>query len=219
MQRKSLTILRSISHKIRSVVCKIEVRMEKVDEMVTRQGGAIRSSRKDREAEFWRLHRAEKNGKLVRVRRGVYTLPYTFMDTMIDVETIVPEGVVCLYNAWAYHGLTMMTPPAFCVAIEAKRKVVLADKHLITLYYWNVQSMTLGVEEAEISSHKVKITNAERSVCDAVRYRNKIGEDLCLEIVRNYLKRPDRKIGLMMEYAKALRVAKILGNYLTILME
>ena len=40
-----------------------------------------------------------------------------------------------------------------------------------------------------------------------------------LEIIRNYLKRPDRKIGLMMEYAKALRVGKILGNYLNILME
>ena len=63
------------------------------------------------------------------------------------------------------------------------------------------------------------MTNAERSVCDAVRYRNKIGEDLCLEIIRNYLKRPDRKIGLMMEYAKALRVGKVLGTYLNILME
>ena len=90
---------------------------------------------------------------------------------------------------------------------------------MITLYYWNEQSLTLGVEEVEYSSHKVRMTNAERSVCDAVRYRNKIGEDLCLEIIRSYLKRPDRKIGLMMEYAKALRVAKILGNYLNILME
>lgn len=193
--------------------------MEKVDDIVAQQGGTIRSSRKDHEAEFWRLHRAEKKGKLVRVKRGVYALPYALVDAMIDIETIVPGGIVCLYNAWTYHSLTMQTPPTFCVAIEAKRKVSLADKQLIKLYYWNAQSLTLGVEETEISSHKVRITNAERSVCDAVRYRNKIGEDLCLEIVRNYLKRPDRKIGLMMEYAKALRIGKILGNYLTILME
>ena len=113
----------------------------------------------------------------------------------------------------------MQTPPTYCIAIDAKHQVSMADKSIITLCYWNKQSLTLGVEEAEISSHKVRMTNAERSVCDAVRYRNKIGEDLCLEIVRNYLKRPDRKIGLMMEYAKALRVGKILGNYLTILME
>lgn len=193
--------------------------MDKIEDIVTQQGGVISLHGKSHENTYRRVVRAEKNGKLVRVRKGVYALPYAFMDAMIDVESVVPGGVVCLYNAWAFYGLTMQNPPTFCIAVDAKRKIVFAQKQMITLYYWNEQSLTLGVEEVEYSSHKVRMTNAERSVCDAVRYRNKIGEDLCLEIIRTYLKRPDRKIGLMMEYAKALRVAKILGNYLNILME
>lgn len=193
--------------------------MEKIEDIVTQQGGMISLHGKSHENTYRRVVRAEKNGKLVRVRKGVYALPYVFMDSMIDVESVVPGGVVCLYNAWAFYGLTMQNPPTFCIAVEAKRKIVFAEKQMITLYYWNEQSLTLGVEAVEYSSHKVRMTNAERSVCDAVRYRNKIGEYLCLEIIRSYLKRPDRKIGLMMEYAKALRVGKILGNYLNILME
>ena len=193
--------------------------MERVEDIVTHQGGMVRLHGMSRENTYRRIVRAERNGKLMRVRKGVYALSFAFMDAMIDVESIVPGGVVCLYNAWAFYGLTMVTPPTFCIAVDAKRKIVFTQKQLITLYYWNKQSLTLGVEEVEYSSHKVRMTNAERSVCDAVRYRNKIGEDLCLEIIRNYLKRPDRKIGLMMEYAKALRVGKILGNYLNILME
>ena len=193
--------------------------MERVDDIVTRQGGVISYHKRFQENEYRRALRAEKKGRLVRVRGGVYALPLAFMDAMIDVESIVPGGVVCLYNAWAFYGLTMVTPPTFCIAVDAKRKIVFTQKQLITLYYWNKQSLTLGVEEVEYSSHKVRMTNAERSICDAVRYRNKIGEDLCLEIIRNYLKRPDRKIGLMMEYAKALRVGKILGNYLKIMIE
>jgi len=193
--------------------------MGQIENIVIQQGGTINLNGRSHENEYRRVLRAEKQGKLVRVKKGVYAVPYALMDNMLDVEAIVPGGVVCLYNAWAYYGLSMMTPPTFCIAIDAKRKVVLADKQLITLYYWNEQSLNIGIEEAVISSHKVRITNAERSVCDAVRYRNKIGEDLCLEIVRNYLKRSDRKIGLMMEYAKSLRVGKILSNYLTILME
>lgn len=193
--------------------------MEKIEDIVTQQGGMISLYGKSRENAYRRVVRAEKSGKLVRVRKGVYALPYAFMDAMIDVESVVPGGVVCMYNAWAYFGLTMQNPPTFCIAVDAKRKIVFAQKQMITLYYWNEQSLTLGVEEVEYSSHKVRMTNAERSVCDAVRYRNKIGEDLCQEIIRTYLKRPDRKIGLMMEYAKALRVAKILGNYLNILIE
>lgn len=193
--------------------------MERVEDIVTQQGGMVRLHGKSRENAYRRIVRAERNGKLMRVRKGVYALPFAFMDAMIDVESVVPGGVVCLYNAWAFYGLTMVSPPTFCIAIDAKRKIVFTQKQLITLYYWNEQSLTLGVEEVVYSSHKVRMTNAERSVCDAVRYRNKIGEDLCLEIIRNYLKRPDRKIGLMMEYAKALRVGRILGNYLNILME
>lgn len=193
--------------------------MDKIEDIVTQQGGMISLHGRSHENTYRRIVRAEKNGKLVRVRKGVYALPYAFMDVMIDVDSVVPGGVVCLYNAWAFYGLTMQNPPTFCIAVDAKRKIVFAQKQMITLYYWNEQSLTLGVEEVEYSSHKVRMTNAERSVCDAVRYRNKIGEDLCLEIIRTYLKRPDRKIGLMMEYAKALRVAKILGNYLNILME
>ena len=193
--------------------------IERVDNIVTQRGGVISYHKRFHENEYRRALRAEKKGRLVRVRSGVFALPFAFMDAMIDVESVVPGGVVCLYNAWAFYGLTMVTPPTFCIAVDAKRKIVFAQKQLITLYYWNEQSLTLGVEEVEYSSHKVRMTNAERSVCDAVRYRNKIGEDLCLEIIRNYLKRPDRKIGLMMEYAKALRVGKILGNYLNILME
>ena len=193
--------------------------MDKIEDIVTQQGGMVSLHGRSHENTYRRIVRAEKNGKLVRVRKGVYALPYAFMDAMIDVESVVPGGVVCLYNAWAFYGLTMQNPPTFCIAVDAKRKIVFAQKQMITLYYWNEQSLTLGVEEVEYSSHKVRMTNAERSVCDAVRYRNKIGEDLCQEIIRTYLKRPDRKIGLMMEYAKALRVAKILGNYLNILME
>ena len=193
--------------------------MDKIEDIVTQQGGMVSLHGRSHENTYRRIVRAEKNGKLVRVRKGVYALPYAFMDAMIDVESVVPGGVVCLYNAWAFYGLTMQNPPTFCIAVDAKRKIVFAQKQMITLYYWNGQSLTLGVEEVEYSSHKVRMTNAERSVCDAVRYRNKIGEDLCQEIIRTYLKRPDRKIGLMMEYAKALRVAKILGNYLNILIE
>ena len=193
--------------------------MDKIEDIVTQQGGLVSLHGRSHENTYRRIVRAEKKGKLVRVRKGVYALPYAFMDAMIDVESVVPGGVVCLYNAWAFYGLTMQNPPTFCIAVDAKRKIVFAQRQMITLYYWNEQSLTLGVEEVEYSSHKVRMTNAERSVCDAVRYRNKIGEDLCLEIIRTYLKRPDRKIGLMMEYAKALRVAKILGNYLNILME
>lgn len=41
---------------------------------------------------------------------------------MIDVESIVPGGVVCLYNAWAHYGLTTVSPqnPALPFPLSAR---------------------------------------------------------------------------------------------------
>lgn len=50
---------------------------------------------------------------------------------MIDVERIVPNGVVCLYNVGAYHRLSTTVPPGFCIAIANKRKVMLPRLFLL----------------------------------------------------------------------------------------
>ena len=72
--------------------------MEKIEDIVTQQGGMISLYGKSRENAYRRVVRAEKSGKLVRVRKGVYALPYAFMDAMIDVESVVPGGVVCMLH-------------------------------------------------------------------------------------------------------------------------
>ena len=46
---------------------------------------------------------------------------------MIDVERIVPQGVLCLYTAWQHFQLTTTIPSAFCIAIDAKRKMKTED--------------------------------------------------------------------------------------------
>lgn len=56
----------------------------------------------------------------------------------------------------------------------------------------------------------------EKSVCDAIRYRNKIGIDVSSEILKNYLSRRERNITRLATYAKSMRIAGILNKYLEI---
>lgn len=193
--------------------------MEPITEIIEAQGGVVNIDDLAGRAEYKRVLRAVERGELVRLRQGVYAEPTALLNTMIDVERIVPGGVVCLYNAWAYHQLSMTVPPAFCVAIEAKRKVSIPATLPIQLYYWKRENLEIGVSTANVSGHNVKITDLERSVCDAVKYRNKIGLDICSEVIRNYLKRPSKNLSRLMEYAKQLRVANVLKNYLEIAIE
>ncbi len=67
---------------------------------------------------------------------------------------------------------------------------------------------------AEISGHSVLITDLEKSVCDAVKFRNKIGLDVCAEIFHNYLAMPEKNISRLFEYAGQMRIKNTLKTYL-----
>ena len=74
--------------------------------------------------------------------------------------------------------------------------------------------MEFGIIKKSISGYDVLITDMERTVCDAVKYRNKIGLDVCGEVINNYLKKENRNISLLHEYAQKLRVKNIMTTYL-----
>lgn len=193
--------------------------MNSIINKVEAMGGTMSVNDVSGASEYMKLHRAVQRGDLMRIRHGVYATPDALLDTMIDVERIVPGGVVCMHNAWAHYGLSTMVPPAFCVAIANKRKVVIPKTLPITLYYWKPENLEFGIRQENISGHNVRITDLERSVCDAVKYRNKIGLDICAEIIRNYLRKKERNLSRLTEYAKKLRVANVLNNYLEIAIE
>lgn len=190
--------------------------MKPIRDIVRENGGIIKTSQLTSSAEYKRLLRAVKRGDLVRLHHGVYVEPSSLLNNMVDVESIIPNGVVCLYNAWAYHRLSTTVPPAFCIAIEANRKVSLNGSIPINLYYWKAEYFDFGITRYNVSGFTVRMTDVERSVCDAIKYRNKVGTDICAEVVRTYLSRSDRNISRLIEYAKKLRVEKILNNYLEV---
>lgn len=167
-------------------------------------------------ATYYKMLADAKQGDLVCIRRGVYASMEQLADTMIDVEAIVPDGILCLLSAFNVHGLTTSLPQAYHVAIKHGRKIRIPEYPSIELHYFQPSVIDLGVEEKLVSGYAIKIYNAERCVCDAVKFRNKVGMDVCTEVVRSYLALPNRNLNRLSEYAKKLRVANILNKYLEI---
>jgi len=165
---------------------------------------------------YLRILKMVETGEVERVKRGVFCFAHTMSEVMIDVEKIVPNGVLCMYSAWFHYQLTTHIAQSHCIAIEKNRKVVLPEYPPITLYYWQQKYYELGVVSQIIDGYTVNIYDLEKSVCDAVKYRTKIGTEVSSEILRNYLKRRDRDISKLIEYSKKMRVEKILRTYLDI---
>lgn len=179
-----------------------------ITDYITRNGGFISSTEAKKASLYNELLEGTRSGEIVRVRQGIYALSEELSKQMIDVETVVPGGVLCLYSAWSHHELTTQIPQAYYIAVERSRKIILPDFPPIELSFMSRNVYELGVEETEIDGFKVKVYDLEKSVCDAIKYRNKIGLDVSSEILKNYLARKDRDITRLYEYAYQLRVGK-----------
>ena len=193
--------------------------MNDIINKVASLGGTISTTDISHLSEYKQVLRAKERGDLIRLRHGGICSSRGIAkhdDRRGEDNT---EWCLCLYNAWTYHQLSTTVPPAFCIAIANKRKVVLPHALPIELYYWKKENLEFGIMDADISGYKVHITDMERSVCDAVKYRNKIGLDVCAEVIRTYLKKPNRNLARLQDYAKRLRVFNTLKNYLEIAIE
>ena len=167
-------------------------------------------------AAYYRMLESARQGQLVQVRRGVYASAEQLSAGMIDIETIVPRGILCLWSAWSIHRLTTSMPQAFHVAVKRDRKVVVPSFPKIVLHHCTGSVLEVGAVSMEVEGFVVRIYDVERCVCDAVKFRNKVGMDVCAEIVATYLARPERNISKLMDYARRLRVGSLLENYLQI---
>lgn len=76
---------------------------------------------------YYQLLESVKLGEIIRLKPGVYCIDDAMAETMIDLDKIVPEGVLCLYSSWAHYGLTTQISQGFYVAIPRKKKVILPD--------------------------------------------------------------------------------------------
>ena len=171
----------------------------------------IRGSRSYRE-----ILREAREGEIIKVRNGVYATFDALANGMIDINAIVPDGILCLYSAWHHYGMTTQIPDAYYVAIERKRKVRLPEAVDITLVYQKQDLLDIGRTTAIIDGIEVAMYNRERCLCDAIKYRNKIGIDVMAEILNSYLSYSHKNLNILQQYAKELRVYKILSNYLDV---
>ena len=188
--------------------------MSKFLQEISESRGTIRTRELSVPRGYYGINKELNSGSIIRIKNGVYILPEEQTTMMMDIERIVPGGVICLYSAWNYYNLTTQIPNGFYIAIEKHRKVVAPKMTGIILCYWAEKYCSMGVEDVEIANHRVKIFCIEKCVCDAIKFRNKIGTDVAVEILSNYLHRKDRNISLLMDFAKQMRVISTIQPYL-----
>jgi predicted transcriptional regulator of viral defense system len=158
-----------------------------------------------------------KAGILVREARGLYRLadlPPLSNPDLVQVAVRVPESVICLISALNFHNLTTQIPYRVYIALPQNVKAPQFEYPPLDIVYLSTDPYSAGIEDHLIDNVSVHIYNREKTVADCFKFRNKIGKDVALEALKDYLSLPDRNTTRLLEYAHINRVEKVLRPYL-----
>jgi predicted transcriptional regulator of viral defense system len=138
-------------------------------------------------------------GQLRKLRPGVYrpaSHEVWMHQELLDASAAVPEGIVCLVSALAYHGLTTTIPNAVWMAIPRN---AYAPRLAFPARFLRLSEGPLeaGIETVRLHGRRIRMYGKAKSVCDALRFRDKVGMEVALEAMKTFLRQgglPDELI-------------------------
>ena len=157
------------------------------------------------------------SGVLERLSRGLYRLadaePLANPDLTMVVAR-VPQGVICLVSALAFHELTTEIPHQVYVAISRNSEPPRVDHPPVRSFRFSGAAFSEGIETHKIGPVAIRIYNREKTIADCFKYRNRIGLYVCLEAIRYYRRQPKLNVESLLHFATVCRVRKIMQPYL-----
>ena len=163
------------------------------------------------------LGRLVAAGKLQRVARGLYVRPdasLTEHHTLVEVAKLVPKGVVCLLTALAFHGIGTQAPFQVWLTIGPDDRHPSVSSVDLRIVRASGEALTSGVERHAIEGVSVRVYGPAKTVVDCFKYRNKIGLDVALEALRDYLGGDWGTVDDLSRYAAICRVTNVMRPYL-----
>lgn len=122
--------------------------------------------------------------------------------------------MLCLVSALAFHGLTTRIPHRVEIAVAPGARTPKLMHPPMTVYRFGGRALTEGVERHVIDATSVRIFSASKTVADCFKFRNRIGIDVAIEALREYLRKRGRSIDELLRFADLNRVRRVMMPYI-----
>jgi predicted transcriptional regulator of viral defense system len=130
------------------------------------------------------------------------------------VATRIPDGVICLISALAFHELTTQIPRAVDIAIARGAEPPRIDYPPVHVYWFSGKAFIEGIETATIDGVQVRVYAPEKTIADVFKYRSKLGLDVALEALRTWQRKRTSNVEAILHYARICRVEQVMRPYL-----
>jgi len=163
------------------------------------------------------LRRLESRGSLKRVGRGLYRHPdgpVTEHHSLALVAARYPDARACLLSALQFHELTTQMPRRVWVARSKGQWNPTASPAKLEVTHMSGESFIEGTETHEIEGIPVKIFEPAKTVADCFKFRSKVGLDVALEALGDYVRSEVGPIEKLYRYAEVCHVQTVMRPYI-----
>ena len=160
-----------------------------------------------------------KENDMEQISHGVYATKDTWIDAMYLVHLRCEQAVFSHETALFLHDLTDREPVEYEITVKTGYNPSKLKEDGIKVYTVKKELHGEGVVMMQTPfGHSVPVYNMERTICDIIRNRNNTEVQAFQNALKQYAKRKDKDLRLLMQYASKFRVDRILRQYLEVLL-
>lgn len=144
-------------------------------------------------------------GRIVRVKPGLYIA--SDMQTAagyFEVQIAIPTAVVCLGSALTFYDLSTYEPPSVHVAVPRGDRIRPPEFPPIKRFTFGELRYNLGIVQEKLEGRTFRIYDREKTICDVIRFRRTLGQNVVNEAIRTYLRGRDISVDRLLKYARQL---------------
>ncbi|MBD5534739.1 MAG: hypothetical protein HDQ99_03560 [Lachnospiraceae bacterium] len=160
-----------------------------------------------------------KENKIQRLVRGQYILSDDIQDELLSIELRSKQLIFSHETALFLHGISDRMPFEHSVTAPSNKVPSKAIQQDCKIYYIKPELFELGKTKLSTQfGNEVTVYDLERTICDVIRSRNKVGSETFLAALKMYAANSNKNLNKLNNYAKEMRIAGIVRKYMEVIL-
>lgn len=160
-----------------------------------------------------------REGRLQRIAKGQYIMADDMPDEMLSISLRTEHLVFSHETALFLHGISDRTPFVHSITAPSGKIPSPALREECKVYYIKQELFELGRTTMPTPfGNQVPCYDLERTVCDMIRSRNKMGTETFLAALKLYAASPRKDLNRLNNYAKQMGLSNVVRRYLEVLL-
>lgn len=157
--------------------------------------------------------------KIQRIARGQYIFNDDMQDELLSISMRSNLFVFSHETALFLHGISDRTPFEHTITAPSGKIPSKAIQEECKIYYIKPELFNLGKTTLTTpAGNKVAGYDLERTICDIVRSRNKVGSETFLSALKMYASSPKKNLNKLNAYATEMKIVGVVRKYLEVLL-